>query len=134
MLIRTAQMADIDILKKYDHYISAKELENSICLNRIYIIEKDKNLIGWLRYNLFWDSVPFMNMLYILDGSRRQGFGTRLVKYWESQMKELNYKEVMTSTQSNEYAQHFYYSLGYSAIGSFLTDEDTLELILSKEL
>lgn len=41
-----------------------------------------------------------MNMLYVLDGNRGKGFGKLLVKYWESQMKELNYKEVMTSTQS----------------------------------
>ncbi len=134
MLIRTAQMGDMDILKEYDHHISANELENSIHLNRIYIIEECGKLTGWLRYNLFWDSIPFMNMLYVLDGNRGKGFGKLLVKYWESQMKELNYKEVMTSTQSDECAQHFYYSLGYSAIGGFLREKDAFELILSKKL
>lgn len=134
MLIRAAQTEDIAVLNEYDGHISAKELENSICLNRIYVIEEDKKFIGWLRYNLFWDSIPFMNMLYVLEDYRGKGFGKRLVGYWESQMKSSGFNKVMTSTQSNEYAQHFYYKLGYSAAGGFSPDNDTFELILSKEL
>lgn len=134
MLIRTATVNDIKILREYDKHIDGQELENSVRQNHIYVVEEQKELIGWLRYNLFWDSIPFMNMLYLLDAYRGKGIGKQLVGYWENQMKDLNYKMVMTSTQSNEYAQHFYNKLGYKTIGGFLLKNDPFELILSKEL
>ncbi len=134
MLIRIATIEDIDIIKEHDKHIEKQELENSIWLKRVYLAEEDHKFIGWLRYNLFWDNTPFMNMIYLLEGNRGKGFGKQLVEYWENQMKSLKYKVVMTSTPSDEYSQHFYYRLGYTAIGGFLLGTDPLEIILSKNI
>lgn len=134
MLIRLATTNDIEILQKHDKHISRQELINSIHLNRIYIAEEKGTFIGWLRYNLFWDNTPFMNMLYLLEGSRGKGFGKQLVEYWENEMRTLQYKIVMTSTASDEYPQHFYHKLGYSSIGGFLLEQDPYEVILAKYL
>lgn len=134
MLIRLATIEDIKTLEKHDKHISQQELRNSIRLNRMYIAEVNGNFVGWLRYNLFWDNTPFMNMLYLLEDSRGKGFGKQLVAYWETQMKMQNFEVVMTSTASDEYAQHFYNKLGYSTIGGFLLGEDPYEIILSKKL
>lgn len=134
MLIRFAAPDDMEQLTEYDKHIAKQELENSIRLNRVYIAEENDRLVGWLRYNLFWDNTPFMNMLYLLEDCRGKGFGTQLVQYWENQMKLLGYEVVMTSTQSDEYAQHFYNKLGYSAIGGFLPEAASFEIILSKKI
>lgn len=134
MIIRLATMDDIEELEKYDKHISKKELENSIHLNRVFLAEENKKFVGWLRYNLFWDNIPFMNMLYLLEDSRGKGIGKQLVAYWEKQMGRLNFDMVMTSTASDEYAQHFYHKLGYSTVGGFLLGEDPYEIILSKKL
>ena len=40
---------------------------------------EDDKFVGWLRYNLFWDNTPFMNMLYLLDNERGKRNGSRLV-------------------------------------------------------
>ncbi len=134
MLIRFAAPEDIALLTEYDKHITKQELENSIRLNRVFIAKENNQLAGWLRYNLFWDNTPFMNMLYLLEDSRGKGFGRQLVQYWENQMKLLGYDVVMTSTQSDEYAQHFYNKLGYSAIGGFLPEDAPYEIILSKKI
>lgn len=134
MKIRLAQTKDLKILSLNDKHISESELENLIGLNRIYIIERDGNFAGWLRYNLFWDNTPFMNMLYILDENRGQGFGRLLVEHWENQMRNIGYNTVMTSTASDEYAQHFYMKLGYIAVGGFTPFGDPFEVILSKQI
>lgn len=134
MLIRFATIEDINNLEEHDKHISKQELENSIRLNRVYVAESNGNFVGWLRYNLFWDNTPFMNMLYLLENSRGKGFGKQLVEYWENQMRMQNHEIVMTSTASDEYAQHFYNKLGYSTIGGFLLGEDPYEIILSKKL
>ena len=40
----------------------------------------------------------------------------------------------MTSSQQDEYAQHFYVKLGYRAVGSFMLEGDSLEIIFEKRL
>jgi len=49
-------------------------------------------------------------------------------------MKEEGYDLVMTSTLSNEYAQHFYRKLGYKDSGSLLLENEPLEIIFAKRI
>lgn len=83
MNIRIAQSEDIEVLCQYDRHITQEELKNCISLGRVYIAEDKGKFIGWLRYNLFWDNIPFMNMLYLLDEYRNKGYGKQIVAYWE---------------------------------------------------
>lgn len=132
--IRKADIHDIDIILQHDKHITREEITNSINLNRVYIAAVNNQFCGWLRYNLFWDNTPFMNMLYFLDGFRNKGYGRQMVDYWENDMKSLGYKQVLTSTQSDETAQHFYMKLGYKTIGGFMLDGEPFEMIMSKTI
>ena len=134
MNIRFAVSKDIIVLGRYDEHISKSEMENAIRLNRIYIVEEEGHFAGWLRYNLFWDNTPFMNLLYILEKYQGRGFGRQLTAFWEKEMESQGFGMVMTSTQSDEYAQHFYFRLGYTAIGGFLWENDPYEVIFAKKL
>lgn len=80
------------------------------------------------------DNTPFMNMLYVLEGERGNGRGRQLVSHWEALMKAKGYPLVMTSTQSDETAQHFYRKLGYVDAGALLLQDEPLEIILTKAL
>lgn len=127
-----ASLEDIDALSKLDHHISYIALKESIQYKRFFVLKLEDAIIGWLRYNLFWDNTPFMNMLYILEPYRNQGYGTSLLKYWEEQMILKGYTTLMTSTLVHEQAIHFYMKYGYKVVGGFyLSDE--YETILSKE-
>ena len=134
MSIRIAELSDLPFLKQYDKHISETELRNAIIQKHILIAETNGKTVGWLRYNYFWDNTPFINMLFILSEYRGNQYGTNLISYWEEQMKRLGFHVVMTSTQANECAQHFYHKLGYNTIGGFLMGNEPYELILSKEL
>ena len=133
-MIRYANSNDIELISKYDKHISKKELTNIIELNRIIIMFKADEFVGWLRYNLFWDNIPFMNMLYFLDNKRGRGYGTELVSFWENEMLKMGYDYVLTSTQSNEDAQYFYRKLNYVDSGSLLLPNEPLEIIFYKNL
>lgn len=134
MNIRYANIDDLEIISKYDKHIKKEELASIIKLNRVLVCEKDSIFIGWLRYHLFWDMIPFMSMLYLLDGSRGVGFGSKIVAFWEKEMKRLGYNRVMTSSLSNEEAQHFYRKLGYKDSGCLLLPEEALEIFFVKDL
>ncbi len=133
-IIRYANENDIEIISKYDKHISKEELANIIKLKRVIVMCEDDKFVGWLRYNLFWDNTPFMNMLYLLDNERGKGNGSRLVIFWENEMKQKNYEFVLTSTQSNEEAQFFYRKIGYVDSGALLLPNEPLEIILYKKL
>ena len=134
MIIRKAQPSDADTVLKYDRHISPKELQNSINLGRVYIVQSDETFVGWLRYNMFWDNTPFMNMLYILDNFRHCGAGTKLTQTWENEMKALGFNLVMTSTVKEETAKYFYKKLGYCTVGSFTLPGDSEEIIMCKKI
>ena len=133
-MIRYANENDIEIISKYDKHISKEELKKIIGLQRIIVMYEDNVFIGWLRYNLFWDNIPFMNMLFLLDDERGKGKGTQLVTFWEKEMKNKKYDFVLTSTQSNEEAQFFYRKLGYIDSGSLLLPNEPLEIIMYKKI
>lgn len=134
MRIRNAKLEDSTLLLKHDEHIQEDELCSLIKLGRVLMAENGKCFIGWLRWNLFWDNTPFMNMLYLLDEHRNKGYGKELVGYWENRMKENGYLLVMTSTLSSEEAQHFYRTLNYVDSGSLLLKNEPLEIIFTKEI
>ena len=134
MNIRFATINDFNILCEHDKHITPHELSLSIGSKHIYIAEENGEFAGWLRYNLFWDNTPFMNMLYILEYYRGKGYGRQLTVHWEKQMKQNGFSVVMTSTVSSEFAQHFYNKLGYKAIGGFTLPKDEYEIIMCKEI
>lgn len=133
-MIRYASKDDIGLLSSYDHHICEAELRNSIKAKRILLMFDSDIFIGWLRFNLFWDNIPFMNMLYLLEDHRGKGYGSQLVRFWEEEMRKSNYKIVLTSTLSNERAQFFYRKIGYRDCGSLLMSDEPLEIIMSKNL
>lgn len=47
-------------------------------------------------------------MLFADRGYRKKGYGKRLMEHWERDMKAQGYDMLLTSTQVDEEAQHFY--------------------------
>lgn len=133
-MIRYASENDFAILKRYDKHIDESELKSSIDLKRILIMLDNGVFIGWLRFNLFWDNIPFINMLYFMESDRGKGNGKQLIDFWEKEMQKRQYNMVMTSTQSDEQAQFFYRKNGYIDCGSLLLPNEPLEIILRKNL
>ncbi len=132
--IRVATLSDISFLEKYDLHISKDILKISITHERIYIMEKENQIIGWCRYNLFWDNTPFLNMLFVLEPYRYHGYGTALLKHFEQEMLLQGYFEVMTSTLVHEDAIHFYLKENYQVVGGFHPTSCEYEIILKKKI
>lgn len=125
---------DLPVLIQHDKHISRQRLVDKIHDNQVYVFREGQEFIGWLRWGLFWDLLPFLNMLYFLEPWRGKGYGTQAMAYWEEAMKKQGYSTLLTSTGSDETAQHFYTKLGYKAVGSFSLLNDPLELIFAKTI
>lgn len=147
MIIELAQAKDKSKIAQIDCHIPANCLGECVYNGQVYVIKDDsiKNggqnhrlkdpVVGVLRYSLFWQTIPFLDLLYINDSYRNRGFGTKMMQKWENAMLASGYKYVMTSTQADEGACKFYEKLGYNKVGSFLPPEQVAdELIYLKKL
>ncbi|MCR5120768.1 MAG: GNAT family N-acetyltransferase [Lachnospiraceae bacterium] len=83
-------------------------------------------------------SIPFCTMLFIDSDHRKKGYGKLLTEHWEHDMKSQVYGMLMTSTQVDEDAQHFYRKFGYKDCGGFVVDipgyEQPMEMIMIKAM
>ncbi len=133
-MIEYANENDIAGILELDGHIDQKLLKRKISHNEVYVIREQTEVIGILRYSLFWDNTPFMNMICIKQSFQRKGLGSLMVKHWENDMKKQGHHRVMTSTLSNEEAQHFYRKLGYKDIGGFVLPNEPLEMLFVKDI
>lgn len=120
--IRYLEASDKEFWYSYDEHLPEAEFENKVQTHRGYVFLIDDKPIGLLRYNLFWDNTPFCTMLFIDKRHRGNGYGKQLIEYWENDMKMQGYGMLLTSTQADETAQHFYRKLGYKDCGGFVID------------
>ena len=121
-------------LEQQEKHISAALINHKIQLKQILIATIKGEPVGWLRFGFFWDTIPFMNLLFLLANFRKKGIGSKFVEFWESEMQKQQYKMVMTSTQSDETAQHFYRKIGYKENGSLILENEPLEIFFTKSL
>lgn len=136
--IRYIKKDDTIFWRELDEHISEEELDKKIRDKMGYVILDDGLPVGILRYNLFWDSIPFCTMLYIVSKHQHKGYGRLLMNFWEQEMKKLTYGMIMTSTQVDETAQHFYRKLGFRDAGSLLINipqyEQPMEMFFIKKI
>ncbi|WP_019912325.1 GNAT family N-acetyltransferase [Paenibacillus sp. HW567] len=135
MRIITATDSDYEYIRQHDRHISEQLILPKISRHEIYIFQNECEVIaGWMRYGYFWDNIPFLNMIWIDEPYRSNGLGKRALLFWEAEMKRKGFHLVMTSTQANEGAQHFYRKLGYRDSGCLLLEDEPLEILLTKKL
>ena len=121
-------------LVSIDGHLNQFQLQAKIAAGEVIHAETASSIVGILRHSKFWDQVPFMNLIRVTEEYQRQGIGRSLVATWEEDMAKLGHRYVLTSTQSDEQAQHFYRHLGYTDIGGFVIPTEPLEIILHKAI
>ena len=136
--VRYADEADRAFWHTLDRHLDEDGFACKVRDRMAYILMLEGRPAAVLRYSLFWDSIPFCNLLYVENGEQRKGYGRILMTAWEKDMKDRGYGLVMTSTQEDEEGQYFYRAIGYTDCGEmnfpFPGYEQPTELILAKKL
>jgi GNAT superfamily N-acetyltransferase len=135
MTITPATETDLTAITAYDRHIPRERLLGCIQRGLVTVLRSEDRILGVLRWNLFWQSIPFLDLIYLDEAVRGQRWGTRMMAHWEEAMRCGGFDQVMLSTQADETSKFFYEKLGYRQIGAFLPpDQDAQELIYLKEL
>lgn len=136
--IKYVEDSDKEFWYSLDKHLPEAEFNKKVRDKQGYVLFDDGHPVGLLRYNLFWDNTPFCTMLFVDWSKQKKGYGRELIQFWEEDMKKQGYGMMMTSTQVDEEAQHFYRKLGYKDCGGFTVDipgfEQPMEMFMSKGL
>ena len=136
--IRYVSASNKDFWYTLDRHLPETEFLNKVRDKQGYILLEDGKPCGLLRYNLFWDTTPFCTMLFVDWKSQKKGYGRKLMEHWEQDMKSKGFDMLLTSTQVDEEAQHFYRKLGYKDCGSLVLNvsghEQPMEMFMVKAL
>ncbi|MBP5793292.1 MAG: GNAT family N-acetyltransferase [Spirochaetaceae bacterium] len=136
--IRYVSASNKDFWYTLDRHLPETEFLNKVRDKQGYILLEDGKPAGLLRYNLFWDNTPFCTMLFVDWKSQKKCYGRKLMEHWEQDMKSKGFDMLLTSTQVDEEAQHFYRKLGYKDCGSLVLNvsghEQPMEMFMVKAL
>lgn len=136
--IRYLEEKDKEFWYTLDQHLPEAEFIKKVTDKRGYVILHGEKPIGIMRYNMFWDNTPFLTLIYIDFSYHNKGYGRKAMEFWEDEMAKQGYKMIMTSTQVDEQAQHFYRKLGFKDCGCLVLDlpgfEQPLEMFMVKAL
>ena len=109
-----------------------------VATHSAFVICDGDEPVGVMHHCLFWDGLPCLSLIYLPEPYRSKGFGSFAMRAWEEEMRAQGAKMVLTSTQADEDAQHFYRKLGYTDCGGLFLKgtpfDQPAELFMSKVL
>jgi ribosomal protein S18 acetylase RimI-like enzyme len=137
--IRYANDSDLPYLIQSDSLVTEETIKKKISDGQVIVCMKGETHLGCMRFGFGWDMFPFLNFIIVEKDIRRRGIGRELMGFWEQEMKAKGHQLVMTSTDVDEEAQHFYRKLGYRDSGGILFPQElfpgsAMELVLIKIL
>lgn len=118
---------DTDFWQSVEKVASLEKLNARIADKTGFVILSDGVPIGVISFNFLWDELPFLSLIKILPNYRRMGCGSEALNMFEDYLREIGYASLLTSTQSDETAQHFYRKKGYRECGCLILEKSKLK-------
>ena len=99
--IRLAAYADLDFLQQRSN-LPAQVLRRKVEWQEVVVAERAGGLVGSLHLEYLWSSVPYVALIYVLPGHRRQGVGRALLRFVETLLREQGHGALYSSSQADE--------------------------------
>jgi len=104
MKVRHANGDDLAWLLEHDRHVDDAWTSRCIAADEYLICEVAGTRAGFMRHSLFWGTIPYMDMIFVLQRYRYQGAGTLLLEAWETRMRAAGATILMTSATAGEKA------------------------------
>ncbi|NKB56749.1 MAG: GNAT family N-acetyltransferase [Alphaproteobacteria bacterium] len=132
--IRPADLTDIDFLKGLELAPNEAKLKEILQGGNIQIAVADHTSVGFLSFSILWGTLPFLEFIEIPVSLRGRKFGARSVRAWEQEMKSRGFDLVLTSTNADGDAQHFWRKMGYVDCGALTVRGKAAEIFFQRLL
>ena len=133
-ILRAAAETDFDFLRGFSNEPGDAQLRTQIRDGRLRIIEPAGVPAGFIKFYVLWETLPFMEVIILLEDRRGRGLGREAVRQWEREMAARSFTRVIISTQANETAQGFWRRIGYKDCGSLNLPDRPIELFMFRDI
>lgn len=100
--MRFAVDSDIDSCIAYDHIKNKDIIQRKIDSNEIMLVEYQDMIIGYLKLEYIWSSIPYISLILLKKEFRGKGIGDKTLKFLEEHLKEKGFDILLSSSQVNE--------------------------------
>jgi len=117
--VRFAQGDDVSWYQTEDQTIPAGVIRRKIEAREVFVAELDAKPVGHLRLDFLWSKYPFIALIRVLPGFRRQGVGRALLAFVETSLRA-DGKDVLysSSVASEPEAQAWHRHMGFEECGT----------------
>jgi ribosomal protein S18 acetylase RimI-like enzyme len=138
MSLDTAEGQDVNLVLSIDNLAMSGSGREALIIDaveggRCYVARVHGKVVGFAILGRFFEEFPFLTLLIVDEGFRRQGVGTALMQHIESLC--LGEKLFTSTNESNQPMQALLASRGYEKSGYVENlDDDDPEIIYLKRL
>ena len=111
-MIRHVRAEDRPFWLRLDRHLPEEGFARKVRDREGYVLEEDGQPAGLLRWNLFWDEIPFCTLLAVAEDRRGRGLGRRLFSLAAEEARRLGAEKLYISAMSAEESQAFYRAMG----------------------
>ncbi len=130
--IRFANEADIPNLKKLDSWTKDIMWHRKIFGQEVIVLEAENQIIGLIRYDLLWSTVPFLSLIFVEENYRGKGYSRQMLEFLKMHLRSEGYVALLSSSQTDEpEAQNWHRHIGFKSNGIIenIADDDIGEIV-----
>src|SRR2546423_12734915 len=100
-MLRAAQATDFLFLRGFTSESRDRQLRAQIRDGRLRIIESSEGAVGFIKFYVLWEVLPFIEVIIVRDDCRGRGIGRGAIRDWEAEI-ERSFRRAIVSTQADE--------------------------------
>jgi N-acetylglutamate synthase-like GNAT family acetyltransferase len=130
--VRLANPSDLSKLQTIDLWPKEHIWQQKIAASEVIVLEHDEQLIGLIRYEVMWTTVPFMGLIMIEETHRGKGYSKVLLEFLKQHLREQGYLALLSSSQTDEpVTQNWHRHMGFKSNGIIenIAGDDVGEII-----
>ena len=139
--VRDARPDDLPGIERVDlaleNHSHGDAVSRAIAEGKVAVAEGEEGIAGYVRWEHFWDTIPYCTTARVAPDHQRRGLGRRLYEHVEERFRAAGIGFWLSSTEeTNERSQRFHEALGFRPIGQLRElDQDVMpELFYRKDL
>ncbi|MEM7626702.1 MAG: NYN domain-containing protein [Planctomycetota bacterium] len=117
---RFAESVDAHAIADLEHDIGMDTIRRSIAAGRYVVAIDDGGVVGVLRFEMIWESVPFISLVFVSPPHRGRGHSRRMLDALCAHLRRLEHTTLMSSSRQDEPTpQRWHAHMGFVPNGRF---------------
>jgi GNAT superfamily N-acetyltransferase len=117
-VIRFAGPDDLEWCVVHDPHVTEQIVRHKIVNDEIVVAETDGELIGYVRLEYLWSTIPYIGLVFVLKDYQNEGVGRGLVEFLREYLSERGHDMLLSSSQADEpEPQAWHRAMGFSECG-----------------